>query len=135
MANTSWLLVNCTSMESGCHRCVGPVPALDLPLPRGRGQAGDGMGGNGDTQCGGGAPQCAERTVTLIPFGKSLLYPETPPRTRTPPPRLDQTENAEDAGTRARAHCRHAVTRPCRVVCTGAGATDIRLAVMPAVFV
>jgi hypothetical protein len=27
IANTSWPTVNCTSMESGCHDCVGPIPS------------------------------------------------------------------------------------------------------------
>ena len=44
IANTSWPTVNCTSMESGCHDCVGPVPSVPVPA----------------------APPA---TVTLLPFG------------------------------------------------------------------
>jgi hypothetical protein len=27
IANTSWSMVNCTSIESGCRDCVGPIPS------------------------------------------------------------------------------------------------------------
>ena len=48
LANSSWPTVNCTSMESGCHDCVGPIPSSSAVEE---------------------ARAAEEGEVTLLPFG------------------------------------------------------------------
>lgn len=52
IGNHTWPTVNCTSMESGCHDCVGPIPSSSVV---------------DDSVASAGNNALAE--VTLLPFG------------------------------------------------------------------